>query len=382
MKSKQALMILMLSCCSFAVLGMDSLRMETSNGKKFIVHRVETKETLFAISKKYNVKIDELLIHNKGIENGLKINQEILVPYFGEEPEEKLKARNGTVFHVVKSGDTFYSISKKYDVTVDSIMAMNKLKTTTLNLGDELIVGYRNEPEANESTILTDVKPLLGDVISSTEPSSERPTSTDQFHIVKASETLYAISRLYNVEFNKIKELNNLNSNELDIGQKLLISKVKKVEFVENTEQRQKPLPEEAIQKKIVKKDTITNIQLPKPIKIDTLYVKTDNSRFKERIEKMGNLDKTVEEGFAMKIQNTEDSRKYLALHRNAPIGTVIEVKNQMNNQSIFARVVGKLPETGLNKNVLLRVSNAAFEQLKALDASIPVEIGYVMDNE
>jgi hypothetical protein len=60
----------------------------------------------------------------------------------------------------------------------------------------------------------------------------------------------------------------------------------------------------------------------------------------------------------------------------------VIEVKNQMNNQSIFARVVGKLPETGLNKNVLLRVSNAAFEQLKALDASIPVEIGYVMDNE
>ena len=43
---------------------------------------------------------------------------------------------------------------------------------------------------------------------------------------------------------------------------------------------------------------------------------------------------------------------------------------------------MGKLPETGLNRNVLLRVSNAAFERLKAIDAKIPVEIGFVLKNE
>ena len=375
MKSNLAVLILILSCLSFKALGMDSLRMETNNGKKFIVHRVEAKETLFAISQKYNVKLQELLNHNKGVENGLKIYQEIFVPYFGEDVVQKQDSENSHIYHVVKSGDTFYSISRKYEITADSLIAMNQLKSTALNLGDRLIVGKKDKADNSLPTVIEQVieeqEPIDNTVVDIQQQNG------DQFHIVKASETLYSISKLYNIDFNTIKELNGLSSNELDIGQKLIISKIKKTEITEIVEEQIEPEP------KIVEEQAKDSVEVVlEPIKIDTLFVKTDNSRFKERIEKMGNLDKTVEEGFAMKIQNTEDTRKYLALHRNAPIGTVIEVKNQMNDLSIFARVVGKLPETGLNRNVLLRVSNAAFERLKALDGKIPVEIGFVLENE
>jgi LysM repeat protein len=375
MKSNLAILILILSCLSFKTLGMDSLRMETNNGKKFIVHRVEAKETLFAISQKYNVKLQELLNHNKGVENGLKIYQEILVPYFGEDVVQKQDSEGNHIYHMVESGDTFYSISKKYEITVDSLMAMNQLKSTALNLGDSLIVGKKGKADNNLPSVveqaIEEKEPIDNAVIAIQQQNG------DQFHIVKASETLYSISKLYNIDFNTIKELNGLSSNELDIGQKLIISKAEQTEITEIVEEQIEPEIE------IVEEQAKDSVEVvPEPIKIDTLFVKTDNSRFKERIEKMGNLDKTVEEGFAMKIQNTEDTRRYLALHRNAPIGTVIEVKNQMNNLSIFARVVGKLPETGLNRNVLLRVSNAAFERLKALDAKIPVEIGFVLENE
>lgn len=375
MKSNLAILILILSCFSINAIGMDSLRMETNNGKKFIVHRVEAKETLFAISQKYNVKLQELLNHNKGVENGLKIHQEILVPYFGEDIVQKQDSDGNHIYHVVTSGDTFYSITKKYEITADSLMAMNQLKSTALNLGDKLIVGKKEKADKSPA-------PINKIVIETKEPIQNTVADIQQlnngeFHIVKASETLYSISKSYNVDFNDIKELNGLSSNELDIGQKLIISKSTQTEKTETVEEQNAPNIE--ISENQVK-DSIEVV--PEPIKIDTLYVKTDNSRFKERIEKMGNLDKTVEEGFAMKIPNTQDSRKYLALHRNAPYGTVIEIKNQMNDISIFARVVGKLPETGLNRNVLLRMSNAAFEKLKALDAKIPVEIGFVLENE
>ena len=375
MKSNLVILILILSCLSIKALGMDSLRMETNNGKKFIVHRVEAKETLFAISQKYNVKLQELLNHNEGVENGLKIHQEILVPYFGEDTAYKQDSASNHIYHVVQSGDTFYNISKKYELSLDSLMAMNKLQSTALSLGDTLIVGVKYNADNKLSTVTEKVNIVQKPIDNAINDIQKQ--DADQLHIVKASETLYSISKLYNVDFNVIKKLNGLSTNELDIGQKLIISKNQLTENTEIVEERadsESKIDEENV------KDSIEAV--PEPIKIDTLFVKTDNSRFKERIEKMGNLDKTVEEGFAMKIPNTEDTRKYLALHRNAPIGTVIEVKNQMNDLSIFARVVGKLPETGLNRNVLLRVSNAAFERLKAIDAKIPVEIGFVLKNE
>ena len=87
-----------------------------------------------------------------------------------------------------------------------------------------------------------------------------------------------------------------------------------------------------------------------------------------------------IEEGTARKIEDVVDTKKYLALHRTLPIGSMIEVRNLMNNQKIFVKVVGKLPETGLNKNVLVRLSPICFERLGVIDPMTRVEVSYFID--
>lgn len=101
-----------------------------------VVHKVKAKETFFAISRIYGVEIDDILAWNQlNLQDGLEVNQEIkvLVP--------KTKARViglKEVLHEVKAGETLWSISKLYDVTVEDIMKWNNKKSNELSPGDRL----------------------------------------------------------------------------------------------------------------------------------------------------------------------------------------------------------------------------------------------------
>ena len=94
-------------------------------------------------------------------------------------------------------------------------------------------------------------------------------------------------------------------------------------------------------------------------------------------INTSGGFSNTKENGLAELIPGTEANKKYLVLHRTAPVGSVVRVKNEENDRTIFARVVGVLPETGDNSKVLIKLSQAAYQQLKAVNARFPVEILY-----
>tara|TARA_Y100001958_G_C21184723_1_gene513987 strand:+ start:912 stop:1445 length:534 start_codon:yes stop_codon:yes gene_type:complete len=151
--------------------------------------------------------------------------------------------------------------------------------------------------------------------------------SKDQkFHVVKKGETLYSISKTYNLNIEKLKELNNFSSNEISIGQKVIIDN--------NNE------------------------------------VKNDN--------KNKELVTSRVEGFASSIKDSDESDKYLALHKSAEVGTIIFVKNQMNGNIVIVRVIGKLPNTGINDKIDIRLSSIAYEKLNAQDDIIPVELTYV----
>jgi hypothetical protein len=90
-----------------------------------------------------------------------------------------------------------------------------------------------------------------------------------------------------------------------------------------------------------------------------------------------GGFKNIRETGQAELIEGTGGHKKYLVLHRTAPVGSVIRVKNEENDLTIFARVVGTLPDTGDNSKLVIKLSQAAFDQLKAVNARFPVEILY-----
>ena len=149
-----------------------------------------------------------------------------------------------------------------------------------------------------------------------------------EYHIVEKGETFYSISKKFNKSIEELKRLNNLKGNTLSIGQKIIINIFE------------------------IEEDKITN---------------SNNDIRTNRVE-----------GFASSIDDSEDSDKYLALHKTADIGTIIFVKNQMNENIVIVRVIGKLPKTGNNDKIDIRLSRIAFEKLNAKDQIIPVELTYV----
>ena len=149
-------------------------------------------------------------------------------------------------------------------------------------------------------------------------------SQNEKYHIIKKGETLYSISKNYNISVNYLKKINNLNSNYLSIGQRIII------EIIE------------------------------------------DNNELNSFTNK--------EEGFASTIEDNISSDKYLALHKSATIGTIIFVKNLMNDNVVIVRVIGALPDTGINDKINIRLSRVAFEKLDAKDDIIPVELTYVKE--
>ena len=168
------------------------------------------------------------------------------------------------------------------------------------------------------------IKVLLFIILISTSTSFSQDTIS---HVVKKGETLYSISKLYDIEISELKKQNNLLTNELSINQKIV--------FVKNN---------------IVYKDVIEE----------------EDKKTKK------------EEGFAASIDESIESDKYLALHKSARNGTIIFVKNQMNGNVVIVRVIGKLPNTGNNDKISIRLSSIAFDKLDAIDSIIPVELTYV----
>ena len=145
-------------------------------------YTVKSGDTLYSIAKKYGITVDKLKDLNNLKNNMISVNQKLLV-----NDQKKDQTTNA---YVVEKGDTLYSIAKKYSTTVSKIKELNNLKSDTLSIGQELII----------------------------------PSSFDvKTHIVKPGDTLYSIARKYNTTVNAIKVANNLTSNVLSIGKELII---------------------------------------------------------------------------------------------------------------------------------------------------------------
>ena len=118
-------------------------------------------------------------------------------------------SQDNPVFHTVKAGETLYAISRKYNISVSDIKSWNGMVSNDISVGERLIVGNQTGSNNLPSTLK---EPAAG-------------TSVDQYHTVIAGETLYALSQKYDVAVQDIKAWNNLSSNALQVGQRLVVGK-------------------------------------------------------------------------------------------------------------------------------------------------------------
>ena len=308
----------------------DSLRVETINGKQFIIHQVDPKETLYSISRKYGVAVALIREENPTVDAGLAIGQIVKVPYT-PRTKPKVDNGNGTIVHKVSAKETLFSISKQYDVSVDDLKSWNNLKDNSLSVGQDLIIRKKGKPAEVTKGPIPDMRSVRG------------------VHTVTANETLFSISKMYGASIQQLKEWNNLTSTELKPGQTIYVLPPMKA-LSETTR------PAEVTQ------TTTATTQVVKP---------TEEIKISESV--IG-ADEIHEKGAAELIEGTDGNRKYLAQHKTAKVGTIMKVRNETTNREVFVRVVGPLNTDG---GTVIKVSKSAFDRLGATDPKFNVELIY-----
>ena len=194
------------------------------NTGNVIYHKVQRGETLSGIATKYRVTVSDIKRWNNLKSNMIYVGQKLKI--YSSTPPSKTSsvtstnttnqtssssAKTQNIVHVVKSGETLSGIASKYGVSVNNIKNWNNLSSDKISIGQKLI-------------------------INPTEQTSSK-TSTQQIHVVKRGETLSGIASKYGVSVNNIKNWNNLSSDKISIGQKLIINPTKQTSSKTETQQ-------------------------------------------------------------------------------------------------------------------------------------------------
>ena len=144
---------------------------------------VDSGDTLWSIARKYNLSVNELKALNNLSSNALSVGQRLIV---GKESSND---------YVVSAGDTLWAIARKFNVSVDDIKALNNLSSNNLSIGMILKIPLYSNKQNEETNV----------------------------YVVKSGDSLWSIARMFNSTVDEIKSLNSLKSNVLRIGQRLVV---------------------------------------------------------------------------------------------------------------------------------------------------------------
>lgn len=329
----------------------DSIGMEKRNGKTFVLYRVEPKETLYGIANKYNTSVAELVQYNPQTEAGLKVGDVLAIPYKA--------SHSGLRYHVVEKSETLFSISRLYNISVEELKSWNSLSDNAINVGDRLHVS----PPRSEATAQEVVRPA--------QQQTESVNYAGKIvHSVKEKETLYSLARMYDTSVDKIREWNKLSTNDLHVGQKLIVGTTNALPDNKRVMRSGNSGTDNRRRDYAYNSDPMAISQIGDPTQEDLQGAAPELDG--------GMVRKITELGMAEGITDSLNTKKYLALHRTAPIGTIMQVHNEMNNLSVFVRIVGKLPETAENDKVIIKISEKAFHKLGAYGQKFPVRLSYI----
>ncbi|WP_354577445.1 LysM peptidoglycan-binding domain-containing protein [Hymenobacter sp. UYP22] len=312
----------------------DSIGVEYRGNKLLIKHRVTPGETLYGVARRYKVPVEDIVEANSGQKGALVTGQVILVPrnrvVLTQPAAPKTTAAapaatralatdaRGNKVYKVEPGVTLFAIARRFQTTPAELSRLNGFPTNyNVRVGESVIV-------AGSATAATAPATRPSTPVAATRPApSARPERDEEA--------------------------------ERDAR-----------------EAREKEARERAARERA--RDSASSPAITPATPTPTTPA-PEREKAPTRASEI--VRRVSESGLATAIQ-TDASDKYLALHKTAPVGTIMEVKNIMNGQSVYVRVIGQLPDTGENTNILVRLSKRAVQRLATPDQRFRVETNYV----
>jgi len=302
----------------------------------YLVHKVAPKENFYSIGRIYNVSPKEIApFNNLVFEKGLAVGQVIKIPLSETNFLQYASSNTGgmiPVYHIVQAKEGLYRVSTNHKVPIDVLKKWNHLQSDVVSNGTKLIVGYlkvqKDQPDQNPQVAI-----------------QQKPVATEN--------TVPAVPEK---KKEKIKE---------EHRKAAIVVK----EIAKTPEEVKKGTP--ADNKEV--KETINT-----PVSAHTVDFKGGSFRNLYN-EQASNKKPENETGVAAVFKTTSgwQDGKYYCFHNTAAPGTIIKITNSVNGKSVYAKVLDAIPDIKQNSGLLLRVSNAAAEELGAGENKFDCSITY-----
>lgn len=250
------------------------------------------------------------------------------------------------IIHEIEAKETYYGLSRQYHVPVDDIIAANDNKA--LKIGDTVRVPQETVAIAADAS---DTDTAEEPMPAPTPVLAEGAYTT---YKVGDGETLAIISKRFYISEESIKRANGLTDGPVQAGALLKI-------------------PNEELP--------------PPPLTADEIIVRDvdpmgdGDSELEIPANRYG-IREMTEKGVGVWIENlSQAGGSMLALHKTAPLGTVIKITNPMTQRTTFAKVVGKFADTAETKDAIIVISKSAASLIGVIDRRFQVEIAYGAPN-
>lgn len=338
-------------------------------------HIVQQGETLFSISRAYDVSVGDLRRWNRLQSDNLNAGQEILVG----------PPRNDdAIIHTVQPGETLFAISREYGVTIAEIQAWNNLAGTQLSRGQELTIFTDNtstsDPQNEREVTDENMEPRQSIV---RDRDGTRGTT---YYTVRSGDTLIRIAREHDMTVSQLKDLNDLQSDVIRVGQRLTVREVQTAPSVAEGTEESTPqgkfvnyrlksgeslsdLKEQFLmtEEEIAALNPDIQIQSLNPGQRITVLLPPSRN-FENPYKKGGSLENLGEVPVSVysetdKAEPTTSGDLYnpdylTAGHANMPMGNVVYLENPQTKQGVYVRINDRTSGSGI------KVSHKAFEML------------------
>jgi LysM repeat protein len=255
--------------------------------------------------------------------------------------------------HKIAAKETWYSIGKTFNVSPKELASYNKLKITDpLEIGEAINI------------------PLSKTNFTQTE--SRQAGEIPVYHIIQNREWMYRISvNHYKVPIERLEKWNSIKSDDAKAGMKLIVGFLK-VKDPDAVAAAQQPAAEPS--QNTVAHNTPAATQ-PQPQQPAATNEPGGGGYFRTQYDANGKNYSGVSGIF--KSTSGWNDGKYYALMNNVTVGTIVKVNFPQTNKSIYAKVLGELPEMRESDGLALRISDAAAKELGAVNNKFSVQVMY-----
>lgn len=232
--AKKCALILIISMFCANTYATPKYEKATINNTVCYIYYVQPGEGFYSIGKKFGVTRDDVVKFNPSAKNGLNKGQKLYIPIFNDQSNQtkEVKSKDNTlpILHTVKKGESLYSISKQYNISINEIKSLNNLNSNSIKVGEPLIVGTKEIEEVAKSDSEKEEINTLSDSTNTKSSNVDNSNvNTNSFngnkvtidgviyntekYVVKRRETLYSISQKFNTTVDAILACNpNLRS--------------------------------------------------------------------------------------------------------------------------------------------------------------------------